>query len=148
MQQGGLTTNATRKTPFTLVISFPLGYNQSHSHIQEQYFVRGELFLDNGEDIEMHIKAKKSTYVEFHASVMGNKVKVNSKVMHGEYALQQGWKLHKIVVLGSSSRPLNLMINGKPSLSTYTLVEDDNSVLSIFDLDLDNGKCFNLWWKI
>ena len=93
MQEGGLTTIEARKTPFTLLISFPMNYDQYFKDSDEKYHAKGDLFLDNGEDIDMHIEEKKSTNGEFHVDVVGNKVEVISEVKCGEYALQQEWKL-------------------------------------------------------
>ena len=82
----------------------------------------------------MHIEENRSTYVEFHADVVGNKVEVISEVKCGEYALQQEWKLQKIVVLGSSSKPQNVTINGFPS--TEVSIHNTSTSLTIGDLHL------------
>ncbi|GLJ08594.1 hypothetical protein SUGI_0092000 [Cryptomeria japonica] len=146
MQEGGLTTIEARKTPFTLLISFPMNYDQHFNDSDEQYHAKGDLFLDNGEDIEMHIEENRSTYVEFHAYVVRNRVEVISEVKCGEYALQQEWKLQRIVVLGSSSRPQNLTINGFPS--TVVAIHNTSTSLTIGDLHLNIGERFKIWWEI
>ncbi|KAH9313136.1 hypothetical protein KI387_028171, partial [Taxus chinensis] len=146
MQEGGLTTIEARKTPFTLLISFPLNYDKYFKGSHQEYYARGELFLDNGEDIEMHVKENKSTYVEFHANVEGNEVEVIYEVKCGEYALQQKLKLQRIVVMESSSWPQNVMINGSPP--PYSSIHTTSTALTIDKIDLDIGKNFKIWWEI
>eukprot|EP01018_Ginkgo_biloba_P029326 Gb_24065 [translate_table: standard] len=63
MQEGGMTTRDARRSPFSLLVA--LGGKME---------ANGELFLDNGESLEMRIERGKSTYVEFYANVVENGV--------------------------------------------------------------------------
>lgn len=96
MQQGGLTTAAARRTPFSIVVALPdasvLGdanTEESCSKLAGEMMLLGEgglletgtsgwvqprfvcaaggLFLDSGDDLEMKVAAPSSTYVSFQA---------------------------------------------------------------------------------
>eukprot|EP01018_Ginkgo_biloba_P027126 Gb_06380 [translate_table: standard] len=160
MQQGGLTTREARKTPFTLVVAFPLGYEASGGE------AKGKLFLDGGENVEMKIEEGKSSYVEFFANVDGNKVRVRSEVQKGEYAMGEGWVVENLMVLGlsssSSSMEFALELDGKPysSSSTYSysyshissLGFDEstgkNVMLEVTGLALPIGRNFDMSWTL
>ncbi|GLJ21746.1 hypothetical protein SUGI_0405690 [Cryptomeria japonica] len=118
MQQGGLTTREARKTPFTLVVAFSKGLNYSGAK------AKGQLFLDNGEDVEMKLQEGSSTYVNFFGESDGKKLTVISEVQMGKYALQEGWVVKYVVVLGPSSFPL------------------------VFNVSLPIGKHFNVTWDV
>eukprot|EP01018_Ginkgo_biloba_P031171 Gb_36137 [translate_table: standard] len=92
MQEVGMTIKEARRSPFSLIVA--LGNNME---------ANGELYLDNGEDIEMRLEDGKSTYVEFHANIVKTGVKLRSKVQMGEYAIEEGWNLEKVMVLGFNS---------------------------------------------
>eukprot|EP01018_Ginkgo_biloba_P029325 Gb_01074 [translate_table: standard] len=92
MQEGGMTTRDARRSPFSLLVA--LGGKME---------ANGELFLDNGESLEMRIERGKSTYVEFYANVVENGVSLRSQVHMGEYAIREGWILEKVIVLGFNS---------------------------------------------
>lgn len=92
MQQGGLISKEARMTPFNLVVTFPSGCNQGEA--------KGNLFLDNDELPEMKLGNGQSTYIDFHASVVKKHVKVWSQVQESMFALQKGWIIEKVTVLG------------------------------------------------
>ncbi|EYU40890.1 hypothetical protein MIMGU_mgv1a003100mg [Erythranthe guttata] len=92
MQRGGLITKEARKTPFTLVVSFPLGAKSGEA--------RGNLFLDDDELPEMKLGNGRSSYIEFYATVSEGAVKVWSGVEESKFALEKGLIVEKVVVLG------------------------------------------------
>lgn len=59
MQEMGMTTREARRIPFSLVVA--LGGRK------EAY---GDLYVDNGEDLEMVIEHGKSSYIEFYADIV------------------------------------------------------------------------------
>ncbi|KAL8035194.1 hypothetical protein ABFX02_12G081400 [Erythranthe guttata] len=92
MQRGGLITKEARKTPFTLVVSFPLGAKSGEA--------KGNLFLDDDELPEMKLGNGRSSYIEFYATVSEGAVKVWSGVEESKFALEKGLIVEKVVVLG------------------------------------------------
>eukprot|EP01018_Ginkgo_biloba_P029322 Gb_01072 [translate_table: standard] len=96
-QEGGMTTRDARRSPFNLLVA--LGGKMEEN---------GELFLDNGESVEMRIERGKSTYVEFYANVVGNGVSLRSQVQMGEYAIREGGILNKIIVLAFNSSSVDV----------------------------------------
>eukprot|EP00252_Welwitschia_mirabilis_P005561 TRINITY_DN1602_c0_g2_i1.p1 TRINITY_DN1602_c0_g2~~TRINITY_DN1602_c0_g2_i1.p1 ORF type:complete len:511 (-),score=63.16 TRINITY_DN1602_c0_g2_i1:199-1731(-) len=89
MQEGGLTTLEARKTPFSLVVA--LGAKKS---------AKGELFLDDGEELEMTISKGKSTFVYFSATFDDDgTLSFKSRVAEGDFALSQGWIVQEITFL-------------------------------------------------
>lgn len=92
MQQGGLLSRKARTTPFTLIVAFPLGSNEGEA--------KGKLYLDDDELPEMKLGNGHSTYVDFGATFDHGKVKVWSHVQEGKFALDKGWIIEKIVLLG------------------------------------------------
>lgn len=92
MQEMGMTTREARRSPFSLVVA--LGVKM------EAY---GDLYVDNGEDLEMVIEHGKSSYIEFYADIVEGGVRVRSEVQMGEYAIGEGWLLDNITVLGAIS---------------------------------------------
>lgn len=92
MQEMGMTTREARRSPFSLVVA--LGVKM------EAY---GDLYVDNGEDLEMVIEHGKSSYIEFYADIVEGGVRVRSEVQMREYAIGEGWLLDNITVLGAIS---------------------------------------------
>ncbi|GLJ09405.1 hypothetical protein SUGI_0108790 [Cryptomeria japonica] len=159
MQQGGYTTREARKTPFTLVVAFPLGFESSGGNAQ------GDLYLDGGEDLDMKLEDGKSTYVKLYGESDGKKVRVWTEVQMGQFALDEEWIVDKIIVLGHSSSthssPSVFELNGEIYSSstfgfTYSSLpsskNDDNhvgnSALELSGLALPIGKDFDLSWTI
>ncbi|PWA44067.1 Galactose mutarotase-like domain-containing protein [Artemisia annua] len=94
MQRGGMISKDARMTPFTLIVTFPVGSTDSNA--------KGKLYLDNDELPEMRLGNGQSSYIDFSASASKKTVKVWSDVQESKYALDKGWYIEKITVLGSS----------------------------------------------
>ncbi|KAG0620155.1 hypothetical protein M758_4G193600 [Ceratodon purpureus] len=103
LQDSGMTSFEVRKTPFTLVVSFP-----SDSLLSS---ASGYIFLDSGDDIDMDLQVNKSSLVSFKADFEGGNGLLKSKVKNGEYALKEGWIIDNLVLLGVKDRPTSFYLN-------------------------------------
>ncbi|XP_073145336.1 alpha-xylosidase 1-like [Henckelia pumila] len=158
MQRGGMISKEARMTPFTLVVSFPLGATSAES--------RGNLFLDDDERPEMDLGDGYSSYVEFCATIGNGLVKMWSSVQQGKFALQNGWIIEKIIVLGLHGfrSQFELEIDGDVDVDTSKVefvstehkfpekLEGDNymksAMVQITGLELLVGKNFAMSWKV
>lgn len=159
MQQGGLLSKEARMTPFTLIVTFPAGEIEGQA--------KGNLFLDDDELPEMKLGNGYSTYVEFCATVSKGAVKVWSQVQEGKFALDKGWVIEKITVLGlgGSGEMATLEIDGKPAASASQiefnaaeqmhLDETDGGenklksmMVEVKGLKIPVGKNFAMSWKM
>ncbi|KAK6242826.1 Glycoside hydrolase family 31 - like 2 [Theobroma cacao] len=158
MQQGGMISKEARMTPFSLIVTFPAGATEGQA--------KGTIYLDNDELPEMKLGNGYSTYVELYATMNQGTVKVWSEVQEGKFALEKGWKIEKITVLGlgGSVNTSALEINGSPvapgtsnvELSSLEqkhlqdLEEDKKTTLKVevAGLDLPVGKNFAITWKM
>ncbi|XP_060214863.1 alpha-xylosidase 1-like isoform X2 [Lycium barbarum] len=158
MQRGGMLTKQARKTPFTIVVAFPLGASEGEA--------KGNLFLDEDELPEMKLGNGQSTYIDFYATTRNGTVKIWSEVQESKYALDKGWYIEKVTVLG-----LNRIGGAFEILSDGTKLEDTSKVqfateehkyidkledgshkksmmLDIQGLELPVGKNFAMSWKM
>ncbi|KAM3328383.1 alpha-xylosidase 1 [Capsicum galapagoense] len=158
MQRGGMLTKHARMTPFTIIVAFPLGASQGEA--------KGNLYLDEDELPEMKLGNGKSTYMDFYATATNGTVKIWSEVQESKYALDKGWYIEKVTVLG-----LNAIGGAFEILSDGTKVEDTSKVafaseehkyidkledgghkksmmLDIKGLELPIGKNFAMSWKM
>ncbi|KAJ6721135.1 ALPHA-GLUCOSIDASE [Salix viminalis] len=115
MQQGGLISKEARMTPFTLLVTFPAGASDGRA--------AGKLFLDDDELQEMKLASGSATYVDFYATVSQGTVKLWSEVQESKFALDKGWKIGKVKVLGlgGSGAPSSLEVEGKPVTSASNI---------------------------
>ncbi|KAF4360831.1 hypothetical protein CsatB_022049 [Cannabis sativa] len=162
MQQGGMISKEARKTPFTLVVTFPAGESDGKAE--------GKLFLDDDELPEMKLGNGQSSYVDFYASVSKGYVKIWSEVQEGKFALDNGWIVGKVSVLGLGGGGASAVeIDGKavtPGSSSVEMTlsdqvhvqgedEDENGegksksvMVEVNGLSLLVGKNFALSWKM
>ncbi|KAI6677028.1 hypothetical protein NL676_037824 [Syzygium grande] len=140
MQQGGTISKEARRTPFSLVVTFPAGAQEAEA--------KGQLFLDDDELPEMKL---------------GGKVKVWSKVQEGQFALQNGWIVQKVSVLGldgigasdleidgdSAAENAEMSVSPQNFLVPVSGVEETKSMMvEISGLKLPLGKNFAMSWKM
>ncbi|KAL6546265.1 hypothetical protein OROMI_021986 [Orobanche minor] len=89
MQGEAMTTQAARRTPFELLVVISNDGNSS-----------GQLFLDNGEDLEVGGDGGKWSSINFRSRLVRNKLILESEVLNEEYASNQKWIINKVTVLG------------------------------------------------
>ncbi|WVZ25675.1 hypothetical protein V8G54_004219 [Vigna mungo] len=157
MQQGGLVSKEARMTPFTLIVTFPSGAAQGEA--------KGNLFLDNDELPDMNLGNGYSTYVDLYATVNQGAVKVWSDVQEGKFALDKGWIIDSISVLGldGSGAVSSLEIDGKPLIGALNVNvstsqhehlnsegegEKKTVMVALKGLKIPVGKNFAMTWKM
>lgn len=159
MQRGGLISKEARATPFTLVVSFPLGVTVGEAH--------GNLFVDNDEIPEMGLGNGHATYVDFYAKVSQDTVKVWSDVQESKFALEKGLVVEKVIVLGlkgfGSAVEIEVDGNAVVGASKIEMIstkheneegseerEDEmkNAMVEVRGLELPIGKKFVVSWKM
>ncbi|KAL2542605.1 Alpha-xylosidase 1 [Abeliophyllum distichum] len=161
MQQGGLISKEARMTPFSLVIAFPMGATEGEA--------KGNLFVDDDELPEMTLGNGYSTYVDFYATVSKGMVKVWSDVRESKFALDKGWTIEKVTLLGLDEIQGGFEVkveDGNPIANTsklefstaehkYTqkLKDSDQDMIKsvmteVKGLELPVGKKFSISWKI
>ncbi|KAK4488041.1 hypothetical protein RD792_003782, partial [Penstemon davidsonii] len=61
----------------------------------------GEVFLDDGEDLEMGSgDGTKWSFITFKSGIVSNKLTLESKVLNGGFALSRKWIIDKVTILG------------------------------------------------
>ena len=157
MQQGGMVSKEARMTPFTLIVTFPSGAAQGEA--------KGNLFLDNDELPDMNLGNGYSTYVDLYATVNQGAVKVWSDVQEGKFALDKGWIIDSVSVLGldGSGAVSSLEIDGKPLIGASNVNvstsqhehlnsegegEKKTVMVALKGLNIPVGKNFAMTWKM
>ncbi|KAJ8445338.1 hypothetical protein Cgig2_010696 [Carnegiea gigantea] len=158
MQQGGMTSKEARMTPYHLVVTFPAAATQGQA--------TGNLFVDDDELPEMKLGGGSSTYIDFYASVNQGAVKVWSEVQEGKFALDNGWTVGKVSVmgLGGPISAITMQVDGqevtgapdiKTRVSEHKYIEESDTdgemksvMVEINGLTLPLGKNFTMSWKM
>ncbi|XP_057812189.1 alpha-glucosidase-like isoform X3 [Salvia miltiorrhiza] len=78
MQGEAMTTQGARATPFHLLVVMGESGNSS-----------GQVFLDDGDDLEFAGEGGRWSLVTFNAGLVGNQVIVESSVLNGDFGLSQ-----------------------------------------------------------
>ncbi|KAL7590378.1 hypothetical protein Lser_V15G37085 [Lactuca serriola] len=161
MQRGGLISKEAKMTPFTLIVTFPAGATEARA--------KGKLYLDDDELPDMSLGNGQSTYVEFYASASKENVKVWSDVTDSNYALDKGWVIEKVTVVGLAGIGGQFAIDvegnaGILDVSKFKMVETEHKFLNemkkvgeeenksvmveIGGLALPVGKQFTMSWTL
>nr|XP_043630847.1 alpha-xylosidase 1-like [Erigeron canadensis] len=158
MQRGGMISKEARMTPFTLIVTFPVGATDAQA--------TGKLYLDNDELPEMKLGNGQSTYVDFTATTSKQMVKVWSNVQESKFALQQGLFIEKITVLGSDGvgGQFSVEVEGESDVldaSKVELVETEHKfdvlqagdskksvMVEVGGLSIPIGKRFTMSWRM
>ncbi|MCO5599251.1 hypothetical protein L7F22_053352 [Adiantum nelumboides] len=143
MQEAAMTTGEVRKTPFTLLIAFRF-MEEAHLMEQQGQTATGEIFVDDGEDMDMGVKEGKSTRVKLVAETKMGWMNLASYVECGEYAAKQGFIIDKVVVLGLKpvSAPL-IRVDGEGA-KLLPEVSVDRHVITLSKLQLPLSSAFTL----
>ncbi|KAE9461482.1 hypothetical protein C3L33_06608, partial [Rhododendron williamsianum] len=89
MQGEEMVTEAARKTPFQILAVMSKSENSS-----------GEIFLDDGEGVEIGEEGGRWTLVRLYGRFLGNTVIVGTEVVNGEFALSQKWIVETVTFVG------------------------------------------------
>ncbi|CAA0832256.1 Glycosyl hydrolases family 31 protein [Striga hermonthica] len=139
-QGEAMTTRAARKTPFELLVVVSNEGNSS-----------GELFLDNGEDLEVGGNGGKWSFVRFESRLVGYTLILESKVLNGDFALGQKWIVGKVTVLGLRTcfgkiKGCRLVANGINRREKFAVEGGKNGfmILEVVNLSVPVGEEFRM----
>ncbi|XVF75040.1 hypothetical protein PTKIN_Ptkin13bG0157200 [Pterospermum kingtungense] len=143
MQGEAMTTKAARKTPFQLLVAVSKAENMS-----------GEVFLDDGEEVEMGQEGGTWSLVRFYGASFGDRIIVRSEVENGEFASSQNWIINKVTFVGLETtdkvKGYKLTTANGTNLNADTILKtkyDEKTkfkVVEILNLRQPVGKEFNL----
>ncbi|KAL0292555.1 UNVERIFIED_CONTAM: Alpha-glucosidase [Sesamum calycinum] len=144
MQGQASTTQAARKTPFKLLVVLSSNENST-----------GEVFLDDGDEIEMGKEGGRWSLVQYNGNISGSTVMLESKVVNGEYALSQEWMIENATILGLSKsvvlKSYEVLIRSaegnwiKSSMGRTTLkISGRFGIVELSNMSIPIGKEFRL----
>ncbi|XP_008797841.2 alpha-xylosidase 1 [Phoenix dactylifera] len=135
MQRGGMISKEARTTPFTLVVTFPLGATQGDS--------KGNVYVDDDERPEMKLVEGEATYVDFYASVREKRVTVWSEVKMGKFSLEKGLMIEKVSVLGlqgGTGKGLAIEVDGQPLNDISNVYFRESPAVHVEKLEVGNKR--------
>ena len=142
LQASALTTTAAWKTPYKLIVAFSLDPEKQTLDEAE-----GTLYLDDGENIEMDVDEGKATLINFYASKdKDSYFEVSSSVQEGKFAMENGCVLQTLIVLGTSSLPKSLKVNGIDASESIEVKSLGQFSLEISQVNVHLGKPFIVQW--
>ncbi|KAJ8763738.1 hypothetical protein K2173_003520 [Erythroxylum novogranatense] len=146
MQNEALTTRAARRTDFHLLVVLSSKENST-----------GELFVDDGESLEMGGNGGDWSLVKFYSDKVGGLVRLRSYVVNGKFAKSQNWIISKVTFLGLQTckgffgYDLETKRGRKSRHSSKHTNFDSNekfSILEMSGLSFDIGEEFKLEVKV
>lgn len=151
LQGAAMTTREARRSGFKLLVA-----------LDDEGTARGKVYLDDGEGVEMGGEGRTGGWslVKFSGEAHENGVRIESAIVNGDFSLEQGWVVEKVVVLGlrpkaiMSLDKIAIQINGVISTRNInwrvirrqsTQVDDNKFVLAeATNMSLPLGKNFEL----
>ncbi|KAG9439642.1 hypothetical protein H6P81_019807 [Aristolochia fimbriata] len=142
MQESAMTTSEARKSGFHLVVA-----------LDRDGASTGEVFLDDGEEVEMGGAGGSWSLVKFYGSFKGFEVGLRSEVMNGKYAVTQKLTVSKVTFLGLKTKSGvakvvlkgNRTTIGRGSLVTKVQEQGDKyAVVEVSELRILIGEAFEL----
>ncbi|RZS13302.1 hypothetical protein BHM03_00044855 [Ensete ventricosum] len=140
MQGQALTTRRARQNPFELLVA-----------LDEAGSASGEVFVDDGEEVEMGGAGSEWSLVRFRNWMEGKKIlRLNSQVVNGTYALKHELVIRKVVIVGLHLKPTSHLnatgLGGNVSIDRQ--IRDGSSVVQIEGFSQLMGKEFGLKLEI
>jgi alpha-glucosidase (family GH31 glycosyl hydrolase) len=148
MQEPAWSTAEARRTPFSLLVALPpepTSCMSTSAVCDEVDVATGELFVDDDDQLQMEVKDGTATYVKYEAFRGHGRYILTAKVTEGAYALKQGFVLQTVSVLGASTSPASVLVNGEAGAAKVNFNYGDSS-LTITNLNLPIGKSFEVSW--
>ncbi|KAM7524774.1 hypothetical protein LguiA_014676 [Lonicera macranthoides] len=137
MQGEAMTTRAARKTPFELVVVVD-GSGSSY----------GEVFLDDGEEVEMGGEGQNWSLVRFYGGIVGGELVVRSEVVNGAFASNEKWVIEKVTILGLKKKVIR-MVGSKLNVNLGISIDGNGFVRAeILGFSLLIGEEFKLKLKL
>ena len=141
LQGEALTTQEARKTAFELLVVISSSGEST-----------GEVFLDDGEEVEMEGEGGKWSLVTFYCGAVNGSVYLSSKVENGGYALSQKWIIDKITFIGLEKvdglQSVNITkgakLTGKSDVKTNFHTDERFAMVEISSVSILIGREFEL----
>lgn len=130
LQGEAMTTEASRKTAFQLVVVISSSRNSY-----------GQVYLDDGEILDMAGGKGQWTLVRFYGALNNNSVSVTSNVTNERFALDQRWIIDRVTFLGI---PKHKKVNGMDlAVNELNIVNRTNSMRkTVMRTRLDSSSQF------
>ncbi|KAK1369179.1 Glycosyl hydrolases family 31 protein [Heracleum sosnowskyi] len=120
MQEEAMTTQAARMTPFHLLVAVSSTENST-----------GEVFLDDGEDVEMGKEGGNWTLVRFYSQAKGKKIQLQTEVVNAKFALSEKQIIDKLTLIGLKN--VNKPTNYKLTNSAGATLQRNSSMTATLD---------------